>query len=159
MKKKMMLMLALALIVAMLCGTALAYSGDVTTKAVKAYADAEMKICIGTIPACTAVLVRSYDSYADINVNGTMCYISEAALLHNDSVRTDFVATLRKGTKVFQRPTEEARAATVKKDCGVSIIAVKGDWALVQAVSVTGAYAFVKTDKLVGIYDFTNVFF
>ena len=154
MKKLLPAALALALALCLLCAPALAAAGDVTTRAARAYSDAELTHYIGTVPAYTAVAVRSYGSAANIYVNGTSCYISASALLNDGSVRTDFVAALAKGTRVYQRPSTSAESAVLKKAHNVSIIGVQGDWALVQADSVNGLYAFVKTDRLVGIYNY-----
>ena len=60
MKKLMTAVLALVLLMA-LSSTALAYTGDITTCNAKAYADPEMTVLVGGIPAGTSVLVRSYE--------------------------------------------------------------------------------------------------
>lgn len=157
MKKKLFAMLALALALALLGGSALAVTGDITVKAVKAYSDAAMTQYIGTIPSYTSVLVRSYDSYADIYVNGTICYIEESALLHDGTAHTRYGASLKKGTTVYQRADSDAKSAQLTCDCSVTIVAVKGDWALVRNSGKTGVYAFVKVDRLSGIHDLNVV--
>ena len=48
-RSKKTLVIAIALILAMLCGQALAVSGDITTKSAKAYADAAMTKYVGTM--------------------------------------------------------------------------------------------------------------
>ena len=150
MKKMLIALAATTLILTMLCGQALAVSGDITTKSVKAYSDAAMTDYAGTIPAYTALVVRSYDDFADVYVNGKICYISASALLRKDAP-TKYTAVLEKGTKVYQRATTDAKAYTVKEDGFVKVCAVKGNWALIQTTGTKGLYAFVKVDKLTNL--------
>ena len=150
MKKTMIAVFAVALILAMLCGQALAASGDITTKSAKAYADAAMTKYVGTIPGATSVVVRSYDNYADVYVDGKVVYISTSALLHKD-ISSEYVATLDKGTKVYQRATTNANDYKLMSDCTVKVCKVSGDWALVQSTGKKGLYAFVKVNKLTDI--------
>ncbi|MBR1821558.1 MAG: hypothetical protein IJ769_08050 [Clostridia bacterium] len=150
MKKTMVATLAVALLLTLLCGTALAYNGDLTATDAKAYSNASMTEYVGTIPAGTSVLVRSYDGYADVYVNGKVVYIDASDLLHTD-IPSDYVATLVKGTKVYQRPASSAKSAKLKKDGSVKVCAVSGDWALVQTTGSKGIYGFVKVSKLTDI--------
>ena len=150
MKKMMVAVLAVALVLAMFCGQAFAYNGDITTKDAKAYSDAAMKNYVGTIPAGTSLLVRSYDAYADVYVNGQVCYIKTSTLLHDD-IASDYIATLVKGTRVYQRAATSAKSIKLKKDGKVKVCAVSGDWALVQTTGSKGVYGFVKVGKLTGI--------
>lgn len=150
MKKKITAVLALVLLLALCCGTALAASGDITVKDAKAYADASMTQYIGTIPAGTSLLVRSYDNYADVYVNGKVVYINKSALL-DGSISSPYNATLKKGTRVYQRADSSAKSVKVKKSTVVNVCEVSGAWALVRAVSDTQAFAFVKVDKLTNI--------
>ena len=150
MKKTMIAILAVALILTMLCGQALAASGDITTKSVKAYADAAMTKYVGTIPAYTALVVRSHDTFADVYVNGKIVYISDSALLNKDA-SSKYVATLNKGTKVYQRATTSANDYTLQDSGTVKVCKVSGDWALVQSTGSKGLYAFVKVNKLTNI--------
>jgi hypothetical protein len=62
MKKAIITILALVLLVSMFCATAMASHGDITVKTTKLYADSAMKAYVGTIPAYTALVVRSNDS-------------------------------------------------------------------------------------------------
>ena len=150
MKKTILTVLAVSLLLTLFCGAALASHGDLTVKAAKAYADSTMKEYVGTIPAYTAVVVRSNDSYTDVYYNGHVYYINGANLL-NKSKLADYVALLGKGTKVYQRASSDANSYTLKKSGAVQICAVKGDWALVQTLGERGLYAFVKVDKLQNI--------
>ena len=87
----------------------------------------------GTIPArATAVVVRSYDSYADVYVDGKVVYISTSALLHKD-ISSKYVATLDAGTKVYQRADTNANEYTLKHGGTVKVCKVAGEWALVQS--------------------------
>lgn len=150
MRKTLVAVLAVALLLATFCGSALASYGDVTLKSVKAYADAEMKLCVGTIPAYTALVVRSNDDFADVYIGGKIYYINSSALLDR-TIYGDYIATLRKGTKVYQRPTTSANTYTLKTDGVVQICKVHGEWALVQTLGSRGLYAFVKLSKLASI--------
>lgn len=150
MKKTMMAVLAAVLMLALGCGSALAYSGDITTSNAKAYADPGMTQLLGAIPAGTSVLVRSYESYADVYYNGKVVYLAPSDLLNGD-ISGDYNATLPKGTKVFQRASSSARNRKLKKDVLVNVCAVSGDWALVRTTGDVTLYAFVKVGKLTNI--------
>ena len=150
MKKKIMAILAMALVLTMIGAQALAATGDLTVKSVKVYSDAEMKNCIGTLPAMTSLLVRSYDSFADIYIDGKICYIDASALLHKN-IASDYYATLKKGTLVYQRATTSANTIKLTKKYSVKLCAVSGDWALVQTTGKKGMYGFVKVSKLTNL--------
>lgn len=150
MKRVVLTILAVSLILTMFCAQALASYGDITIKAANVYADSAMKQYVGTIPAYTALVVRSSDSYADVYINGKVYYIKSSALL-NKSVASDYVAVLSKGTKVYQRADSDANAYKLKKSGVVQICKVKDDWALVQTLGERGLYAFVKINKLKNI--------
>lgn len=150
MKKTLIAIVAAALVLTMLCGQALAVSGDITVKGVKAYSDSSMKNCVGTIPAYTALVVRSYDRYVDVYVGGKVVYIDASALLRKDAP-TKYTATLKAGTNVYQRADTDAKSCELGKSVKVKICAVKDNWALVQSTGSAGLYAFVKTSKLTNI--------
>ncbi len=150
MKRKLIAVLAVALIAILSFGSALAVTGDITVKDAKAYADAAMTRYVGTIPAGTSLMVRSYDNYADVYVNGKIVYISKSALLDGD-IAGPYNATLTKGTKVYQRATTSAKSAKVKKNMVVNVCAINGDWALVRSTGEKTAFAYVKLDKLTKI--------
>lgn len=150
MKRIVLTVLAVSLILTMFCAQALASYGDITIKTANVYADSAMKQYVGKIPAYTALVVRSSDSYADVYINGSVYYIKSSALL-DKSVASDYVAILSKGTKVYQRADSDANAYTLKKSGVVQICKVKGDWALVQTLGERGLYAFVKISKLKNI--------
>ena len=148
--KKLIAVLAVATLMCLLCAQAFAASGDITVKDAKAYADAAMTTYLGTIPSGTAVVVRSYDTYADVYVNGKVCYISASALL-NSEVSSDYIATLVKGTRVYQQASSSAKSVKLTKNGDVKLCAVKGDWALVQTTGSKGYFGYVKVDHLTGI--------
>ena len=150
MKKTLIAILSMALLLTLFCGSALASTGDVTTSAAKAYSDAAMTQYVGTIPAGTAVLVRSRDGYADVYLNGKVVYVDVADLLSGD-ISGDYDATLVKGTVIYQRATTSAKSYTIKADGSVNVCAVSGDWALVRTTGSKRLYAFVKIDKLTNI--------
>lgn len=150
MKKTVITILAVALLLSMFCATAMASHGDITVKATKLYADSTMTTYVGTIPAYTALVVRSNDSYTDIYINGQVFYTNGSTLL-NVSKLGDFVAALGKGTTVYQRATTDSNSYTLKKKGIVQICKVKGDWALVQTLGERGLYAFVQIDQLKNI--------
>jgi len=147
MKKTIITILAVALLLSMFCATAMASHGDITVKATKLYADSAMTMYVGTIPAYTALVVRSNDSYTDVYVNGQVFYTNGSTLLNVNKLG-DYMATLSKGTTVYQRATTDANSYTLKKKGIVQICKVKGDWALVQTLGERGLYAFVQIDQL-----------
>lgn len=147
MRKMMVAALAIALILAVFCAQALAVTGDITVKETKIYSDAEMKNSVGVLPAYTSVLVRSYDSFADIYVDGKVRYVSPSDLLRKDA-SSGYYATLKKGTHIYQCPAKNANNKRLKKSCTVKLCAVKGEWALIRSTGRQGMYAFVKIEKL-----------
>ena len=150
MKRAFFFALSVALILTLLCGQALAARGDITIREVKAYSDPDMTNYVGTIPTATSLLVRSYEKYADVYVNGKLVYIDASALLNRD-IAGPYNATLKKGTRVYQRATTSAKSVKLKKSGVVNICAMSGDWALVRSTGSLGAFAFVKTSKLTNI--------
>ena len=153
MKKITITVLALSLLLVMFCAQALASHGDITVRAAKLYSDSAMTEYVGTVPAYTALVVRSNDSYTDVYYNGKVYYTKGSNLL-NKSRLGDYLATLGRGTKVYQRAESDANSYTLKKSGSVQICAVKGDWALVQTLGERGLYAFVKLEKLKNITRF-----
>lgn len=147
MKKKLFVVMAVALIAVMLCAQALASTGDLTIKSANVYSDAEMTNKVGTVPSWTSLMVRSHDSFADVYINGKIYYISASALV-NKNIKSGYVATLLKSTKVYQRPTTSSKCVTLKKAQTVDLCMVNGNWALIQSTDSKGAYAFVKISKL-----------
>ena len=81
-------------------------------------------------------------------------YYTKGSNLLNKSRLGDYLATLGRGTKVYQRAESDANSYTLKKSGSVQICAVKGDWALVQTLGERGLYAFVKLEKLKNITRF-----
>lgn len=150
MKKITIIVLAVSLLLTMFCAQALASHGDITIKAAKLYSDSAMTEYVGTIPAYTALVVRANDSYTDVYYNGKVYYTKGSNLL-NKSALGDYVATLGKGVKVYQRADSDANSYALKKSGLVQICKVKGDWALVQTLGERGLYAFVKIEKLKNI--------
>jgi len=150
MKKKIAALFALTLIAALCCTTALAYSGDIVRKDAMAFADSKMTQYVGTIPAGTAVIVRSYDHYADIYVNGKICYVDTDVLLKDD-LSSDYLATLGKGSRVYQFPETDSTSTKIKTSGTVKVCAVSGDWVLIQTTGAKGLYGYVKIDSLTNI--------
>ena len=148
MKKFALSMLAVALLLTLVCGSALAVTGDMTTRAVKAYADPEMKNCIGTIPKFTSLLVRASGSYADVYVNGVRCYISASALTKGEYDYA-FVGTavLKEGAAVYQRPSASAAKVINGKNRKVLVYAATDGYALIRT-KVGGVFGFVSASNL-----------
>lgn len=147
MKKIAVSIVAAVLLLTLVCGSALALTGDVTIKAAKAYSDPEFKTYIGTIPKYTAVMVRAYGTYADVVVNGVECYVKPSTLSQGKYVSKALgTATLIKGAKVFQRPTASAKVSTNKKARKVYVYAVKNGFAMIRTTK--GVYGFVHTSDL-----------
>ena len=150
MKKTLITVLAVSLLVTMFCAQAMASYGDITVKTTKVYADTAMKEYVGSIPAFTALIVRSNDSYTDVYINGKVYYINPSTLL-NKSLSCNYVAVLEAGTKIYQRADTDAASYKLQKNSPVQICKVKGEWALVQSLGERGLYTFVKISKLKSI--------
>ena len=150
MKKTALSILAVVLLLTLVCGTALASTGDITIKAAKAYADPDFKYYIGTIPKYTAVQVRAYGSYADVVVNGVECFVKPSTLTQgardNDYIGS---ATVPKGTRIYQRPSTSAKFTTASKNRTVKVYAVSRGYALIR--NKKGMFGFVKADALKGL--------
>lgn len=146
MKKTALSILALALLLTLLCASALAAS-DITTKSAKAYSDADMKHCIGTIPKFTCVTVDQYGTNASLEINGVRCYVKSSAL-DQGVHKKDYVATatLSKDELVYQRPTLSAKYTTNKKATKVYVYKAKKGMVLIRTKK--GKYGFVSMSSL-----------
>ena len=148
MKKIAISVLAMVLMLALACGTAFALTGDITTKAVKAYADPDMTDYVGTIPKYTSVMVRAYGSYADIYVSDIECYINPSALTCGNYDHNYIgTATLKKGAVVHQRPSSSSYYLTNRRSRRVLVYALTNGYALVRT-RVGGVFGFVKASSL-----------
>ena len=147
MKKTVLSIIAVALLLTLVCASALASTGDITIKAAKAYSDSGLTNYIGTIPKYTCLQVRAYGSYADVTVNGVRCYVDPATLTRGEK-NNDYMgtATLQKGALIYQRPTYTARYTTAKKAAKVYVYAVKKGMALIR--SKKGSFGFVSLSSL-----------
>ena len=150
MKKTLVAVLATALLLTLFGTAALAYTGDVTTSNAKVYSTPAMTEYVGTIPAGTSVLVRAYEKYADVYYNGKVVYIETDDLLHTN-LESDYIATLTKGTKIYQQAKSSAKSLKLKSSGTVKVCAISGDWALVQSTGAKRLYAFVKIADLTAI--------
>lgn len=148
MKKIALSILAVVLLLTLVCGSAFAVTGDVTTRKVKAYADPNFTKYIGTIPAKTSVLVRAYGSYADVYVNGVECFVKPSALTCGKK-DYDYIgyATLKAGSKVYQRPSAEAKSVTTSSEIKVLVYAASSGRALIRTTG-KGVFGFVNADCL-----------
>ena len=147
MKKTALSVLTLVMLTAIVCTQAFALTGDITVKAAKAYADPEMTLYMGTIPKYTSVLVRAYGSYANVVYNGVKCYVQPSTLTQGDyDYNYIGTATVKKGAKVYQRPSSSARSVTLSKAASVKVYSVKNGYALIR--SGKGVFAFVDTSDL-----------
>ena len=150
MKKIALSMLAAVLLLTLVCGSALAVTGDITVKAAKAYADPNFKLYIGVVPAKTSVLVRAYGSYADIYVNGVECFVKPSALTCGKK-DNDFVgyATLKADSTVYQRPSSSSKTATTSHAMKVLVYGVDDGKALVRTRK--GVFGFVNASSLTNL--------
>ena len=148
MKKVTLSLLAAVLLLTLVCGSALAVTGDMTTKSVKAYADPAMTKYIGTIPKYTSVLVRAYGSYADVLYNGVECYVKPSGLTCGN-YNYNFIgsATLKSGAEVYQRPSAASKSVTTGKSHKVLVYAATNGYALVR-VGKVGVFGFVSAANL-----------
>lgn len=148
MKKTVLTLLAVMLMMT-LCASAFALTGDLTIKAAKAYADPDFVNYIGTIPKYSSVLVRAYGSYADIIYNGIECYVKPSTL-DQGAHEYSYVGTgtIKKGAKVYQRPSSAARSVTMSKARTVKVYALSKGYVLVR---YEGVYGFVAADDLTNL--------
>ena len=148
MKKFALSMLAAVLLLTLVCGSAFAATGDMTTKAAKAYADPGMTRYIGTIPKFTSVLVRAYGSYVDVVYNGIACYVKPSTLTCGDYDYNYLgTAILKKGAHVYQRPSSSARVKVNGKARKVLVYAATNGYALIRT-KVGGVFGFVSAKNL-----------
>ena len=150
MTKKLMAVLALALMLTMLCSAALAVGGDLTVKEAVAYSDKALSQPIAKIPAGTSLLADVKGSAAKVYYGGQICYVTSSDLMKKDA-SSDYVATLEKGTRVYQRAESSASSFKLKSSGTVKLCLVNGDWALVRTTGKLGLYAYVKVDNLVDV--------
>lgn len=148
MKKIALSILAVVLLLTLVCGTALAVTGDITVKAAKAYADPNFTKYVGTIPAKTSVLVRAYGSYADIYVNGVECFVKPSALTCGTK-DYDYIgfATLKAGSTVYQRPSAASKSAVTSRDIKVVVYAATNGAVLIRTTG-KGVFGFVNAKNL-----------
>lgn len=148
MKKIAFSILAAVLLLTLVCGSAFAVTGDITTKDVKAYADPNFTKYIGTIPAKTSVLVRAYGSYADIYVNGVECFVKPSGLTCGKK-DYDYIgyATLKSGSNVYQRPTTSSKYTTTSSNIKVLVYAASDGYAMVRTTG-KGVFGFVSAKNL-----------
>lgn len=151
MKKIAISTLAAVLLLTLIVGSAFAVTGDITTKAAKAYSDPNLTKYIGTIPSKTSVLVRAYGSYADVYVNGVECYISPSALTCGKK-DYDYIgyATLKSGSKVYQRPSSSSKSATTSSDIKVLVYAASDGLAMIRTTG-KGVFGFVSAKNLTNL--------
>lgn len=149
MKKAVLSILAVALLLAMVCGTAFAKTGDITIKSAKAYSDRDLKKYVTTIPKYTCVQVRAYGSYADIEYNGKQYYVKPSTLTRGER---DYAwmgfATLPKGAKIYDHPTKPATVTKNGKKCRIKVYAINKGKALIRKGT---SFGFVKADDLINM--------
>lgn len=150
MTKKLMAVLALALMLTMICSAALAVGGDLTVKEAVAYSDKALTKPISKIPAGTSLLADVNGSTAKVYYGGQVCYVGASDLMKKDA-SSDYFATLEKGTRVYQRAETGASSFKLKSSGTVKLCLVNGDWALVRTTGKLALYAYVKLDKLVDV--------
>ena len=159
MKKTALSLAAVLLILALAC-PALAWSQmGVTMKAVKACSDSALKKPVKTIPKCTVVKLvfpdkyyesdgQSYAVYAGKN---KVYYVRAADILDPIGVTLSesplYSATLKKGARVYQRPTKKSKSVRAKKSASVVVCYFKGSWALIYR-EANSAFGFVSRKSL-----------
>ena len=151
MKKIALSILAAVLLLTLVCGSAFAVTGDITVKAAKAYADPNFTMYVGTIPAKTSVLVRAYGSYADIYVNGAEVYVKPSTLTCGKK-DYDYIgyATLKAGSKVFQRPSSASKYVTTSHSIKVLVYAASNGAVLIRTTG-KGVFGFVGAQCLTNL--------
>jgi len=149
MKKVALSLIAAMLLLALVCGSALAV-GDITVKKAKAYADKELTQYVGTIPKYTCLTVRAYGSYADVTYNGKQVYIKPSTLTqgkYKDAYKA--TATLAKNAKMYKRPSKSSGYTVSSKARKVYLYGIKDGCVLFRTAK--GNYGFTSIANLSNI--------
>ena len=148
MKKFALSMLAAMLLLTFVCSSALAITGDMTTKEAAAYSDPEMKHYIGTIPKFTSVLVRAYGSYANVYYKGASCFVKPSTLTQGEyDYNFIGIATLKGGSRVYQSATSASASRVTHSSRRVLVYAATNGYALIRT-KVGGVFGFVSASNL-----------
>ena len=160
--KRFLAILVLSAIMTMaLAAPALAYEeyvGDVVMSKAKVYSNKAMTKYFCTIKANTAVIVSHLPEWCKIGTNytdykvsrikyhGVVCYIKTSKLL-KDNYKTYGEYNLKKGTRVYERPSKSCMYTKLKKKTKVYLCGTKGKWALVRTyaggLDFQGHYGYV----------------
>ena len=107
------------------------YSAIVTAKSMKIYADEAMSWNIGTLPVTTVVTVESEDDgVAKISSGDREGYASVKDMKAISELAQD--AVVNRNTYAYQQPDGSSRSVKVKKGMKLNLLAVSGDWAMVE---------------------------
>ena len=152
MKKTLLRVITLVLTVTFLfSGISALASSDLVVKKAKLYSSSSLSKSIGTIPAWTSITVTSHTSSSvyKVKYKGKTGYVRTSCLVPETLTYTGS-KTLRKGTRVYQRPTTSSASIKAPKTMYVLIIGTKGSWTLARTddPDYDAIYIFVKTDKL-----------
>lgn len=142
---KRILALILALITLLPCAPALAESySAILTKDAAVYADANFSRKIADLEAYTLVTVKAVaQNVAQVKYKGYTVYTGANVLKAVDDIAVPGVVT--ESTYVFESPDLLSRSVSVKAGTTLNVLAIKGDWAMVEKDGYLG-YAY--TDHL-----------
>lgn len=146
MKRFLAILMLVAIMTVALAAPALAngeYEGDVVISKAKVYSNKAMTKYFCTIKANTAITVMhipewcetgknyTYYNVSRIKYHGVVCYIKTSKLL-KDNYKTYGEYNLKKGTRVYERPSKSCMYTKLKKKTKVYLCGTKGKWALVR---------------------------
>ncbi|MCF0120199.1 MAG: SH3 domain-containing protein, partial [Oscillospiraceae bacterium] len=136
-KRIVSLMILLAMLLSCAPAMAEGYSAVVNQSSVGVYSDAKMTKSAGTLSGYTVVTVLSVDgTVAKIRCGGFTLYTDLYAL----TKVSDFAipAEFNAATFVFQDPDVTSRSVTVKAGMQVNVLAVSGNWAMIERNGYAG---------------------
>lgn len=143
--KKRIAILALVMICAMLCQTALATQGDITVHSAKVYADPALTQSVGKLKSWTPVNVKSYGS-SEVRIGGKTYFISTKALVggelaaYNDGWTDDLTMW---NVKAYSDAAMIHYVGTIPKETTVTV-----RYGKVAALSVKGKTVYIRLNKL-----------
>ena len=125
----------------------------VTTHETKAYDDYERTFFIETSPAYTVVQTLEWDENSElITIDGEKQYyvdpddVWDAMAGFFDAEYQD--GTLKKGAKIYQRPSEDSRSVENNEDVDVRVCFFVDDWALINSYGEDMWYGFVELSSV-----------
>ena len=122
------------------------FSAIVTAEEMMVYRDAKLQAQAGTLPKDTIVRIRAYSGRAaKISYSGKTGYAKVADMKSVDDVAKK--AVVNANTKVYKKPSDDAKTAKVKKGSKVYVLSWSGKWAQVEKDGSVGYMKLTALDK------------